>query len=297
MTIEEKAKAYDNAVNYAKEVLDGLAEDYRCTYMTKDSIMYHYSKLFPNEKEFRDDEDSFANRKLIYGLKSLLQQGKETFAGADIEDLIYYLENKKYGKIDSVTVNGRPVPMENNAVNITPRFKVGDIIRFKGDPPSAPNHKVRVVEGDKYYLDNDTVLYLPFAAQDKWDFAVDIGSLTENDDVKTLKIKKGFWYTCIKDVYREGTRAYSKGDIVKADNFMMSLDETSTAIAFRPIFFPYDFPEEFCRDISPATNRITFTEGELKVIKDIMGYLDYKGMEDYHDSLENLMLKYGGDEK
>jgi hypothetical protein len=55
--------------------------------------------------------------------------------------------------------------------------------------------------------------------------------------------------------------------------------------------------EEFCRDISPATNRITFTEGELKVIKDIMGYLDYKGMEDYHDSLENIMLKYGGDEK
>ena len=127
MTIEEKAKAYDDAVNYAKEALDGLAEDYRCTYMTKDSIMYHYSKLFPNEEEFRDDEDSFANRKLIYGLKSLLQQGKETFAGADIEDLIYYLERKKSGKVDSVTVNGTPVPMENKAVNIAPKFTEGEI--------------------------------------------------------------------------------------------------------------------------------------------------------------------------
>ena len=161
MTIEEKAKAYDDAVNYAKEVLDGLAEDYRCTYMTKDSIMYHYSKLFPNEKEFRDDEDSFANRKLIYGLKSLLQQGKETFAGADIEDLIYYLERKTSEKVNSVTINGTPVPTENNTVNITPKF----------------------------------------------------------------------------------------------------------------------------------------TEGEVKVIKDIIGYLDYKGMEAYHDSLENIMLKYGGNEE
>jgi hypothetical protein len=217
MTIEEKAKAYDDAVTQAKRVLDGLAEDYRCTYMTKDDIRNQYSRLFPNEVTFQDDEDSFANRKLIYGLKSLLQQGKETFAGVDIEDLINYLERKTSGKIVGVTLNGTPVPTENNAVNITPRFKAGDIIRFKGDPPSAPNHKVRVVEGDKYYLDNDKVLYLPFTAQDKWDFA--------------------------------------------------------------------------------ATNRVTFTEGELKVIKDIIGYLDYKGMEDYHDSLENIMLTYGGSEK
>lgn len=223
MTTEEKAKAYDDAVNYAKQVLDGLAEDYRCTYMTKDHIRNHYSKLFPNEVAFRDDEDSFANRKLIYGLKSLLQQGKETFAGVDIEDLIYYLEKKALGKVDSVTVNGTPVPTENNAVNITPRFKVGDIIRFKGDPPSAPNHKVRAVEGDKYYLDNDTVLYLPFTAQDMWDFAVSLGQQTDN--------------------------------------------------------------------------RLTFTEGEVKAIKDIMGYLGYKGMDDYYDSLENLMLKYGGNEE
>jgi len=215
MTHEEKAKAYDDAVTYAKKVLDGLAEDYRCTYMTKDNIRDQYSRLFPNEVAFRDDEDSFANRKLIYGLKSLLQQGKETFAGADIEDLIYYLERKTSGKIVGVTLNGTPVPTENNAVNITPRFKVGDIVRFKGDPPSAPNHKVRAVEGDKYYLDNDTVLYLPFTAQDKWDFA--------------------------------------------------------------------------------ATNRFTFTEGEINTIKEVMDYLEYKGMEDYHDSLENLMLKYGGD--
>lgn len=107
MTDTEKAKAYDDAVAYAKRVLDCLAEDYRCTHMTKDDIINQYSRLFPHEEAFQDDEDSFACRKLIYGLKSLLQQGKETFAGADITDLIDYLEKKKERKpidIDFVSV-------------------------------------------------------------------------------------------------------------------------------------------------------------------------------------------------
>ena len=95
MTDTEKAKAYDDAVNHAKKALDGLAEDYHCSHLTKDDIRYQYSRLFPNEDAFRDDEDSFACRKLIYGLKSLIQQGKETFAGVDIDDLIRYLEEKK----------------------------------------------------------------------------------------------------------------------------------------------------------------------------------------------------------
>ena len=105
MTDTEKAKAYDEAVAYAKRVLDCLAEDYRCTCMTKDDIINQYSRLFPHEEAFQDDEDSFACRKLIYGLRSLIQQGKETFAGADIEDLIDYLEKKKKpfkGPIDGV---------------------------------------------------------------------------------------------------------------------------------------------------------------------------------------------------
>lgn len=205
MTIEEKAKAYDDAVTHAKKVLDGLAEDYLCTHMTKDDVRYQYSQLFP---ELREDEDTMVNRKLIYGLKSLLQQGKETFAGADIEDLIYYLEKKTSGKVDSVTLNGTPVPTENNAVNITPKFKVGDIIRFKGDPPSAPNHKVRVVEGDKYYLDNNTLMYLPFTAQDMWDFAVSLGPQTDNrftfteGEVEAIKEVMGYLkYTGMEDYY------------------------------------------------------------------------------------------------
>lgn len=172
MTIEEKAKAYDDAVNYAKEVLDGLAEDYRCTYMTKDAIRNQYSRMFPNEVAFHDDEDSFANRKLIYGLKSLLQQGKETFAGADIEDLIDYLERKKSEKVVGVTVNGEPVSTEAKVVTLTPE-------------------------------------------QEK---------------------KFGHLFT---------------------------------------------YPRQH------------FTEGEVKVLKEIIDYLEYRGMEDYYESLENLILKYG----
>ena len=127
MTIEEKAKAYDDAVNYAKEVLDGLAEDYRCTYMTKDNIRDQYSRMFPSEEEFRDSEDSFANRKLIYGLKSLLQQGKETFAGADIEDLIDYLERKESEKVATLT----PEQEKITEVELKQLFSIVGYLRYK----------------------------------------------------------------------------------------------------------------------------------------------------------------------
>lgn len=176
MMIGEKAKAYDDAVEYAKRVLDGLSEDYLCTHMTKDDIRNQYSRLFPNEAAFQDDEDSFANRKLIYGLKSLLQQGKETFAGADIEDLIYYLEKKKPENVVGVMVNGKPVSTEAKVVTLTPE-------------------------------------------QEK---------------------KFGHLFT---------------------------------------------YPRQH------------FTEGEVKVIKEIIDYLEYRGMEDYYESLENLILKYGGNEE
>lgn len=105
MTVEEKALAYDEAVARAKRTLDCLAEDYLCTHMTKDDVRYQYAQLFP---EFREDEDTMMMRKLIYGLQTLLKQGKETFAGADIEDLLDYLEresNKKdESKVDYETV-------------------------------------------------------------------------------------------------------------------------------------------------------------------------------------------------
>lgn len=78
-----------------------------------------------------------------------------------------------------------------------------------------------------------------------------------DDEVKTLKIKEGHWYACVNDVYLDGKRVYSKGDIVKANKFMATLDERSAAYSFRPVFFPYIQPEEFCKDILyPNTQNI-----------------------------------------
>lgn len=70
-----------------------------------------------------------------------------------------------------------------------------------------------------------------------------------DDEVKTLKIKEGHWYACVNDVYLDGKRVYSKGDIVKANKFMATLDERSAAYSFRPVFFPYRQPEEFFNDL------------------------------------------------
>ena len=99
MTQEEKAKAYDEAVDYAKRSLSRLSEDYRCEILTKDGIRYNYSKLFPGEEEFRTDSNEWLKMKLIVGLESLLKQGKETFAGADIEAMIEYLKKPNTPKL------------------------------------------------------------------------------------------------------------------------------------------------------------------------------------------------------
>ena len=119
MTIEEKAQAY--AVAHAKRVLDGLAEDYRCDCVTKDDVRFQYSNLFPLEEDFKEDEDTLANRKLIYGLKCSLRQGKNRFAGTDIETLIDYLERVKGYKpicTAATKINNRPIQVDNNTVDI-----------------------------------------------------------------------------------------------------------------------------------------------------------------------------------
>ena len=124
MTQEEKAKAYDDAVAHAKRVLDGLAEDYRCDCVTKDDVRFQYSTLFPLEKDLKEDEDTLANRKLIYGLKCFIRQGKNTFAGTDIGDLIDYLERVKgykgykTPKWNTPKVDNKPIQVDNNTVDI-----------------------------------------------------------------------------------------------------------------------------------------------------------------------------------
>lgn len=117
MTQEEKAKAYDYAVAYAKSELDCMDEDYRCVNITKDDVISMYAKLFP---ELREDKDVKLNRKLIYGLRSLMRLGNNTFAGADIEDCIDYLERLKAEESVLSEINveyGDNVDFSNEAIS------------------------------------------------------------------------------------------------------------------------------------------------------------------------------------
>ena len=55
MTIEEKAKAYDKALNIAKEILDHTSENYLCTHLTKEDVKDMYIRFFPELKESEDE--------------------------------------------------------------------------------------------------------------------------------------------------------------------------------------------------------------------------------------------------
>ena len=55
LTIEEKAKAYDKALNTAREILAHTSENYLCTHLTKEDIKEMYSRFFPELKESEDE--------------------------------------------------------------------------------------------------------------------------------------------------------------------------------------------------------------------------------------------------
>ena len=55
LSIEEKAKAYDKALNIAKEILDHTSENYLCTHLTKEDVKDMYIRFFPELKESEDE--------------------------------------------------------------------------------------------------------------------------------------------------------------------------------------------------------------------------------------------------
>lgn len=145
LSVEEKAKCYDEALRKAKEVLDDTNDDYVCTYLTKNDIKEMYANLLP---ELKESDDEMIRTKLLNLLKELLELGgvvQDTWSMNDCEQFIAWLEKLQIEKlpfemktpeeslgIDSDTYNkvvdeciyGEQKPVDKSE----PKFKVGDWI-------------------------------------------------------------------------------------------------------------------------------------------------------------------------
>lgn len=87
LTIEEKAKRYDELSKEVKDFFDGKQKMYSDVGQT-------LSYLFP---EFRDSEDERIRKSIISGMKALQKKGKYTrFANIPVNNVIAWLE--KQGK-------------------------------------------------------------------------------------------------------------------------------------------------------------------------------------------------------
>lgn len=90
LSIEEKAKAYDRALEIAKEW---------CKLDNNDLSNDDLKTLFPSLKE---SEDERIRKAIISGMTALKEQGKETFAAIHIDDCIVWLE--KQGTLNQTSI-------------------------------------------------------------------------------------------------------------------------------------------------------------------------------------------------
>lgn len=136
LSIEEKARRYDEGLDYAKSALDCLADDYICNHLTKDDIRGIYAKLFP---ELAESEDEKIRKELIDYHRSMA-------AGADDyvhETWIAWLEKQKPANV------------------IKPKFKVGDIVRHKNFECT-----IESIDDTTYYCDTTN---FDIKDQDDWE--------------------------------------------------------------------------------------------------------------------------------
>lgn len=161
LSISEKAKAYDEAINRAKKLYgNGIAEE-----------IFH---------ELKEDDTERIRKNCIHFLELQKQHHAATF---EIEECITWLEKqgeqKPQGKSALEAIKEEKV---DNANKVEPKFKIGDKIvnrvnMYMGD--LSHQDVISEITEDKYILNDGGYIY--FKDQDIWELAPD------KFDPKTLR--------------------------------------------------------------------------------------------------------------
>ena len=79
LTLEEKAKRYDEALEKARNILDSTDDNYVCTYLTKEDIKGMYSKFFPELAESEDEKIRKSLISYLHGLGEFEYPNEKTY--------------------------------------------------------------------------------------------------------------------------------------------------------------------------------------------------------------------------
>ena len=97
LTLEEKAKRYDEALAKARNILDSTDDNYVCTYLTKEDIKGMYSRFFPELAESEDEKIRKSLIHYLHGLGEFEYPDKKTY-----NNWLVWLE-KQGEQIDNLT--------------------------------------------------------------------------------------------------------------------------------------------------------------------------------------------------
>lgn len=135
LLLEEKAKAYDEALKKIKE----------CTPDENGFVTIYPSEIFP---ELAESEDERIRKAIISGMTALKEQGRETFAAIHINDCIAWLEKQGSPEVPQAT-GPDPIAAKFHIQDwITDGYRTERVLDIKG-----PDYILQSQDGDDTYYD------------------------------------------------------------------------------------------------------------------------------------------------
>ncbi len=272
MSTEEKAKAYDEALKWMRELYPGLHG------ATKEDAEHYFPQL-------RESEDERIRKFLIdyFGIiKSTLSDGG-IWKGFQIDEILAFLEKQKeqipytdfvikphkgdennpydMGVSEAqeyLIKRGFGVPFIDEEVYVDERHiiqTIGNIIRWADEHPKEQKPILKFKVGDKIHLIDGT-------SPNYEDDCITIGEIgtvnyfgefkegyvpikeqdkwelvKEQKPSECLKAERDGWYMCIKDYYCGGKKQCAVGDLVHAKGGMYMMGEENISEWFRKAYY------------------------------------------------------------
>lgn len=230
MGIEEKAKAYDEALERFKS--------FKERYYTRDTnlgdvifdktgeMQKDFEEIFP---QLRESEDERIRKALICGLsEGLSEHNWQGFGGATIDECLAYLEKQKEQKPAEY--------LDKDKVYATMK-KLHKLAFSQLIPINSDEYK----KIDEITCDIRNFLNYPIEqkpiSQEDFDTAKHEALWEEQKPAECLKADRDGWYVCIKDFYAGGKKQCSVGDLVQAKGGMYMMGREDISEWFRKAYY------------------------------------------------------------
>lgn len=210
LSIEEKAQAYDEALKWMENVYPTLSHEQQM----------EAEVFFPI---FKESEDEKIRKELI----DIVKKSPITFAFEDKGKVLAWLEKQ-----------GKQKPTNK----IQPKFKIGDIIRFKGNETlkgEEETHKIVNYDNELYvFADGTTDLFCEqdlyelveqkpteWSEEDEEKFRDVIRLIEQGAPVQSMRDHYTNWLRILKDrVQPKPKQEWSEEDIMRIDNLIAIIE-------------------------------------------------------------------------